>query len=193
MKETRIKLFTVIGLVTVVLLQASWLYNTYNLIKGNIEEKNSILILNATERELFSRFALIATYIPVGTLLSLNEIPMTGEYTAKAQYLRDIQEALLGYGSEISLTDLDSIYSGLLKEEGIKTRSVIRIVTGNDSVIESSKDLNLPWFGTIGTRKLPIRADYSQFKKQFSSIPTGSFSNKWAYCLSLPSLWRSLW
>ncbi|MDR0657869.1 MAG: HAMP domain-containing histidine kinase [Mediterranea sp.] len=163
MKETRIKLFTVIGLVTVVLLQASWLYNTYNLIKGNIEEKNSILILNATERELFSRFALIATYIPVGTLLSLNEIPMTGEYTAKAQYLRDIQEALLGYGSSISLTDLDSIYSGLLKEEGIKTRSVIRIVTGNDSVIESSKDLNLPWFGTIETRKLPIRADNSQF------------------------------
>jgi two-component system phosphate regulon sensor histidine kinase PhoR len=163
MKESRIKLFTVIGLVTVVLLQASWLYNTYNLIKGNIEEKNSTLLLNATERELFSRFALIAVSIPIGTELSLNEIPMTGEYTVKAQYLKDIQEGLLEYGSKISLTHLDSIYSGLLKEEGINAKSVIHIVTENDSIIERSKDLDLPWFGTIETIKLPIRADNSQF------------------------------
>lgn len=39
MKESRIKLFTVIGLITVVLLQASWLYNTYNLIKKTLKKK----------------------------------------------------------------------------------------------------------------------------------------------------------
>ncbi|MDR0746191.1 MAG: HAMP domain-containing histidine kinase [Mediterranea sp.] len=163
MKETRIKLFTVIGLVTVVLLQASWLYNTYNLIKENIEEKSNALLLDASERELFSRFMAIASSIPEGTLLAFNEINYTGESTSKIANLRNFQEALLEYSSKISLADLDSIYSELLKEEGINAESVIRIVTENDSIIESSKDLNLPWFGTIENRKLPIRADNTQF------------------------------
>ena len=163
MKESRIKLFTVIGLITVVLLQASWLYNTYNLIKTNIEEKSDALILEATERELFSRFALIGSTIPVGTQLSINEVPETGEYTAKAQYLRDIQEFILEYGSKLSLVDLDSIYSNLLREENIHSKSVIHIITENDSIIESSKNLKLPWFGTIETKKLPIRTNNSQF------------------------------
>jgi two-component system phosphate regulon sensor histidine kinase PhoR len=58
---------------------------------------------------------------------------------------------------------LDSIYSELLRDEGINAKSVIHIVTENDSIIERSKDLDLPWIGTIETIKLPIRADNSQF------------------------------
>jgi len=161
MKESRIKAFTIIGLITVVLLQASWLYNTYNLIRRNIEETSNSLILEATERELLSR--VMSIDIPDGTELSYNVVPETGEYTAKAQYLRNIQELTLEYGSKISLTDLDSIYSELLKEESIQVKSVIHIIAGNDSIIESSNNLKLPWFGTIETAKLPIRADNSQF------------------------------
>lgn len=162
MKEARIKVFTVIGLITVVLLQSLWLYNTYNLIKGNIEETGNGLILDATERELFSRFTAILDSIPIGTSLTENIIPETGEYIAKANYLRDIQEIFLGYGSHLCVTDLDSIFSLLLKEQNIIAKSVIHIVNENDSVLESSKDMNLPWLGTIETVKIPIRSDNSQ-------------------------------
>jgi len=79
MKEVRIKLFTVIGLLTVILLQTSWLYNTYSLIKRNIEEQSNVLILDATEREFLVRFNLIVDKIPEGTLLSSDEITETGE------------------------------------------------------------------------------------------------------------------
>lgn len=162
MKEARIKVFTVIGLVTVMLLQSLWLYNTYHLIKNSIEETANMMILDATERELLSRFNLLLDNIPNETLLAETEVPETGEYIAKANYLRDIQEIFLGYGSRLSITDLDSIYSLLLKKEKIIAKSVIHIINENDSILESSKDMKLPWLGTIETLKIPIRSDNSQ-------------------------------
>lgn len=163
MRETRIKLFTVIGLLTVVLLQASWLHHTYSLIKANVEEKNDALILDATERELYSRFVFIVDSIPEGTLLLSDEVDETGEAATRISRLRNFQEAFLEYNSRLSLTDIDSIYTGLLREEGIRAKSVIRIVTENDSIIESSNNRKLPWLGTISSKKLPIRADNSQY------------------------------
>ncbi|NDV82090.1 sensor histidine kinase KdpD [Bacteroides sp. 51] len=162
MKEVDIKLFTVVGLITVVLLQSSWLYSTYSLIKISIEEKSNSLILDATERELFSRLVLVADSMPDGTLFTVNEVPTTGEYASKAEYLRDFQEALLKYDSRLSLITFDSIYSSLLSEEGINVKCVINIVNSNDSILESSQDGSFPWFGTIESKKLPIRADDSQ-------------------------------
>lgn len=163
MKETHIKVFTVIGLITVVLLQSSWLYNTYNLIKKNIENQSNVLILDAAEQELMSRFSLVIDSMPTGTSLTDNEIDVTGEFASKAQYIRDIQEVLLEYGSKLSLTDLASIYSSMLSEEGINVNSIINVVNANDSIIESSQDGSLPWIGTIKSEKIPIRADESQF------------------------------
>lgn len=159
MKEVHIKLFTIVGLVTVVLLQTSWLYNTYTLIETSIKEKSNTLILEATDRELFSRFSALNKIMPSGTELSIHDISEDGEFLSKTHY---IQETFLKYGSELSLTDIDSIYSHLLETEDIYAKSVVNIVTENDSIIKSSKEWKTPFFGTITTKKIPIRINHSQ-------------------------------
>ena len=163
MKETHIKVFTVIGLITVVLLQSSWLYNTYNLIKKNIEEQSNVLILDAAEQELMFRFSLLISSIPAGTSLTINEVDGGGEFASKAQYIQDIHETLLEYGSSLSLSSLDTIYSSMLSKKGINVNSIVNIVNSNGTIIESSHNGSLPWFGTIESKKIPIRSDHSQF------------------------------
>lgn len=159
MKETRIKLFTTIGLITVILLQSLWLLNTYHLIKISIEGKCNTLLLKAVEREVYLRFNQIADIIPDGTELSISGVYETGDLESEKLQL---QEALLEYDSKLSLTDIDSIYSQLLKEENIYTKGVINIIDQNCAVIQSSKEDDLPMSGKIITQKVPIRIDESQ-------------------------------
>lgn len=159
MKETRIKFFTTIGLITVILLQSLWLFNTYHLIKFNIEEKCNTLLFKAVEREVYLRFNHIADIIPDGTELSISGVYETGDIESENL---QVQEALLEYNSYISLADIDSIYSQLLQDEHIYAKSVTNLVNRNCSVIQSSKKNGLPTSGKIITQKVPIRVDGSQ-------------------------------
>ena len=131
MKERRVKAITYIGIISIVLLQLIWLFNTYTLTRNEVIEKSNDLLSKAIDREAFLR--LNNVIIPAGGIVGGSPVDATMDLS-----LDKLQESLLQLGSEISLSDVDSIYMVLLDNANIKTKTILLAINEANKVIRTT-------------------------------------------------------
>lgn len=132
MKENRTKIVTCIGIASIVFLQLIWLFNTYTLTCNDVIEKSNDLLSKAIDREAFLRLNTIAIP-PEGGIIASSPIDATMDLS-----LDKLQESLLQVGSEMSLSDVDSIYTALLDKINIKTKTVLIVTNKDNKIIKST-------------------------------------------------------
>lgn len=151
MKTNRIKILTIIGLISTISLQMIWLYSTYSFFETDVNDKANRLLDTAMSKEVFSR----ADILPDGTAVEKVHVNENGSIAPDYVFF---QEKLLKYGSDISLIKLDSIYSLLLSDANINTSFTIdRIQSLNKSLLNGEI-----LAGAIKTKVKPLRLDYSE-------------------------------
>lgn len=148
-----IVLLTFLGLVAVLLLQVIWLFNTYSLVENRIRDDCSAIVERAVEGEM----AIRAENIPEGTQI------VGGEMYASINPLTCFSENLTNMGHEISVANIDSIASVLLKGHNIKSDIVIYIINPKKgNILQKSKLGVLPRLGSIKSNPFPIKIDSSE-------------------------------
>lgn len=148
-----IVLLTFLGLVAVLLLQVIWLFNTYSLVENRIRDDCSAIVERAVEGEM----AIRAENLPEGTQI------VGGEMYASINPLTCFSENLTNMGHEISVANIDSIASVLLKEHNIKSDIVIYIINPKKgNILQKSKLGVLPHLGSIKSNPFPIKTDSSE-------------------------------
>ena len=161
-----ISLLTFIGLVGAVLLQAIWLYNTYQLVRDNIQKEGYDTIEKALDIESNMRF--ITT--PKGTRIKSGPTkdsipPMTYFY-----------ERLSDMGYPMSLHNLDSITSKLLFENGLGNKYYIYIINSHTGeILDGIGTQKTPSFLSIKPKFFPIRSDYTQVVQLIITNPREIF------------------
>ena len=146
----------ILGLITILALQYLWLHNTYILIKKDIEVKGYSLIKEAIDIEVINRINNFNKPIE----------PITDTITSSQKLSSQsilLQESLSRAGSDISLTNLDSIYNDLLKDAQISSNIIInKVDLKENKIIRSISKKTKPHWGTITIQTIPIRLDGSQ-------------------------------
>ena len=146
----------ILGLITILALQYLWLHNTYILIKKDIEVKGYSLIKEAIDIEVINRINNFNKPIE----------PITDTITSSQKLSSQsilLQESLSRAGSDISLSNLDSIYNDLLKDAQISSNIIInKVDLKENKIIRSISKKTKPHWGTITIQTIPIRLDSSQ-------------------------------
>ena len=158
--------FTFLGLIAVFALQSIWLYNTYILIRNNIQKECYAIMEKSLEEEGNMRICLA----PKGTEI------YSGPTNDTIPAMTYFYEGLSNLGYHLSLHNLDSITSELLLKNGIEDKHSIYIRnlrTGEtlDSIGYHSKD---SWL-TIKPKYFPIRKDYTQVVQIVIANPSQTF------------------
>ncbi len=151
-----IKLVTILGLISIILIQSIWLTNTYKILKDKTITESSKLLREAINIEAFTRLDTMDVS-PEGIVVSSDKNNNT-KVEVQIEY---IQEAALKLGSDISLFQLHNIYSSLLKKNNLPDAIRInKIDTNENSIISYEGEQNYS-FWSIHTQLVPIRIDKS--------------------------------
>lgn len=152
-KYKYIRLFTFLGLIAVLSLQTVWIYNTYMLIRYNIQKDCCEVLEEAIENEMKIRMACT----PEGTQV------IGGEVNGTINPLTYFCENLSNMGYKMSLLKVDSIASALLKEYSIESNFVVCTMNPqNDSILQVSKKEKLPLWGIIKSAPFAIKSDSTE-------------------------------
>lgn len=149
-----IRIFTVLGLVAILTLQAIWLFNTYVLVKNNILKDS----FDTLEESLNEEVELRIDRTPKGTQIA------GGSSNDTIPPLTYFSENISKLGFEISLADIDSIASSiLLRKYDIESAFMICIVNMDTrEILQKSKSLDFSYQNVIRSAPFPIRTDLSQ-------------------------------
>lgn len=149
-----IRIFTVLGLVAILTLQAIWLFNTYVLVRNNILKES----FDALEESLNKEVELRIDRTPKGTQIIGSS---SGDSIPPLTYF---SENLSKLGFEISLLDIDSIASSiLLRKYDIESMYMICMINMNTrEILQKSKSLDLSSLNVVKSTPFPIRTDLSQ-------------------------------
>lgn len=162
-----IKVFTILGLISILIIQFTWLYSSFQAIKQNIARESNMLLKEAIDREVFIR---IDSLNPTEDIVVSQESTLEGEVKVQTEFL---QEAALKYGSDVSLYRLQTIFNNLLLENEMP--EIIRIdkIIDNDSILEFIGTTKSSW-GDIKTKRIPIRLDRSVVLQAVLANPIAS-------------------
>jgi len=157
MKDKRIKIFTIIGLIAIITLQSIWLCSAYIQFSKSIYKDSNEILRKSLNRESSIRFE----KTPKGTEVVGAPIKESNEIRPEIVY---INEALQKLGFELSLTDVDSIASNFLQATDVESTIVICLMNPKTEEIlnKSKNDLDIHSLGIIKTDIIPIRTDLSQ-------------------------------
>lgn len=168
-------ILSVVGLVGAMALQMIWIYNSYELIKNDINNEGYATIEKALEEEGNMRFG----QTPKGTRIKsapTNDTipPMTYFY-----------EQLSDMGYPMSLHNLDSITAELLTQNRLGNQYYIDIInlrTGEKiNGIGTQKE---PSFMAIKPKYFPIRSDYTQVVQLIITNPNKTFLERMGLMLA---------
>ena len=162
-----IKVFTILGLMSILIIQFTWLYSSFQAIKQNIARESNMLLKEAIDREVFIR---IDSLNPTEDIVVSQESTLEGEVKVQTEFL---QEAALKYGSDVSLYRLQTIFNNLLLKNEMP--EIIRIdkIIDNDSILEFIGTTKSSW-GDIKTKRIPIRLDRSVVLQAVLANPVAS-------------------
>lgn len=138
---------TSISIVVMLLLQITWLYNTYILIQTGIREKISEIIESSLKKEV----NVIALNLPEGVEIIGGP---EGEAISQCTYLYD---GLLKLGIEFSSDRIDSIASLLLREENLNCEFTIRYLDTKRDNVNNEDDIFV-----IKSDIIPLKLDLSK-------------------------------
>lgn len=162
-----IKVFTILGLMSILIIQFTWLYSSFQAIKQNIARESNMLLKEAIDKEVFIR---IDSLNPTEDIVVSQESTLEGEVKVQTEFL---QEAALKYGSDVSLYRLQTIFNNLLLENEMP--EIIRIdkIIDNDSILEFIGTTKSSW-GDIKTKRISIRLDRSVVLQAVLANPVAS-------------------
>ncbi len=157
MKDKRIKILTVAGLIAMIALQSIWLYNAYMQFSKSIYKDSNEILRKSLNVETAIRFE----KTPKGTTVMSGPIKETAEIIPEAAYMN---EALQKIGLGFSLADVDSLATNFLKKNDINSKIVICLVNPKtEEILEKSRnDWDIHSLGIIKTKVIPITTDLSQ-------------------------------
>lgn len=156
MKVARIKIIAIIGLIAVLLLQMVWLDNTYSIIKKNIVDDGNRLF----EIAIADAASLNFSKLPKGVKVFGAPRNSENKHLSESTYL---VESFLEYNLETSISHIDSIFRMLLNQKNIDVELYVnRILTKNNSIIETTRSSPISILGVIKTHMIPFRLDESQ-------------------------------
>lgn len=166
---TFIIVLTLIGLIGAFLLQSIWLYNTFILIKNNIQKESSDIVVKTLAKEGNIRFA----KAPKGTKIISG--PVNDSIPAETYFY----EGLTDLGYPISLNNIDSIASIFLKNLKVKSNFTICIINPkNNKILQSSKIIRDNKWLTIKSDPFPIRSNYEQAIQLVITNPFHAFMER---------------
>lgn len=161
-----IRLFSLVGILTLLILQYTWFKNSYTLMEHEYLEKAKKSLATSIESELnlrmdglFSKAVFIQGDETVeGDIISESKLKETNDFN------QFIQETLITYGRPFSKKVLDSIYTAQLEETiGFAPSHSLTIVS--DSVKEQGKTSKFTFYGKITNK---------QYAKVILKNPLGS-------------------
>lgn len=156
MKVARIKIIAIVGLIAVLLLQMVWLDNTYSIIKKNIVDDGNRLF----EIAIADAASLNFSKLPKGVKVFGAPRNSENKHLPESTYL---VESFLEYNLETSISHIDSIFRMLLNQKNIDVELYInRILTKNNSIIETTRSSPISILGVVKTHMIPFRLDESQ-------------------------------
>lgn len=157
MIQLHLKFMTGLGLVTILVLQSVWLYNTYTLLQADVREKSNVALQKAIDLEVIYRLRQMPNK---PTSITGGILEANGKIVNQNLYL---QEALIELKQPISLIKLDSIYSNLLNSININTDiALYKVLIDRDSILSSTQKTRLPLWGQVKTEVESIRLDNSE-------------------------------
>lgn len=157
--KKQIKYISFIGVVAILVLQCMWFYNTYVLIKTDLQEKVNICFNNASEKELFQRLAQVKP--PEGTRIDAGEISQDGNFESDNL---NLQEAMVKFKAPVSTNVLSKLFSKEIEKHQIRTKFVVNKINPKTGKIIESSDLHLndELSGAMCSQIIPIRKDHSE-------------------------------
>jgi two-component system phosphate regulon sensor histidine kinase PhoR len=152
MKTYYIRLITILGLSTILLVQFVWLANSYNFVKDELKIKSTNMLEQAIMEETFSRLQ----NLPVGTKVQSRTEKDKNRNVPEFVYM---QESLEQLKSPIILDSINHIYKQLLLKNNYPSECMISI-SKNDTIIQHIGNKPSSLF-SLQTDKVPLRKDYS--------------------------------
>ena len=156
MKVVHIKIVTVVGLIAILLLQLVWLNNTYSILKKNIVDEGNRLF----EEAVYNAASLNLGNLPKGTKVFGAPVNNDSRSLPECTYMI---ESFLEYNLETKISQIDSIFKVLLNQKNIDANLYInRILTKDNSIVETTRTSSTTVLGVIKTQTIPFRLDESQ-------------------------------
>lgn len=154
MKHRNFSILTFGGLLFILVLQFLWLWSVYTSLQRNVYKECNSILLKSIRRELSIRFQ----RAPKGTEIVSVSIPSNSEQNDLAPEIIPLNEGLLKLGFDVSVYDIDSISSSLLKEVDIVSSiSINRIDIRNKKILSASNSqVNVISWGLIKSKIIPI-------------------------------------
>lgn len=152
MKTYYIRLITILGLSTILLVQFVWLANSYNFVKDELKIKSTNMLEQSIMEETFSRLQ----NLPVGTKVQSRTEKDKNRNVPEFVYM---QESLEQLKSPIILDSINHIYKQLLLKNNYPSECMISI-SKNDTIIQHIGNKPSSLF-SLQTDKVPLRKDYS--------------------------------
>lgn len=157
MKHRNFSTLTFGGLLFILVLQILWLCSVYTSLQRNVYKECNSILLKSIRRELSIRFQ----RAPKGTEIVSISIPSNSEQNDLASEIIPLNEGLLKLGFDVSVYDIDSISSSLLKEVDIVSSiSINRIDIRNKKILSASNSqVNVSSWGLIKSKIIPITSN----------------------------------
>ena len=156
MKVVHIKIVTVVGIIAILLLQLVWLNNTYSILKKNIVDEGNRLF----EEAVYNAASLNFGNLPKGTKVFGAPVNNDSRSLPECTYMI---ESFLEYNLETKISQIDSIFKVLLNQKNIDANLYInRILTKDNSIVETTRTSSTTVLGVIKTQTIPFRLDESQ-------------------------------
>lgn len=156
MKVSHVKIIAIAGLISVLLLQMAWLNNTYSIIKKNVVDEGNRLF----EKAVADAASLNFNKLPKGTQVFGAPRNSKNKHLPESTYLIG---SFLEYNLETKISQIDSIFKVLLNQKNIDANLYInRILTKDNSIVETTRTSSTTVLGVIKTQTIPFRLDESQ-------------------------------
>lgn len=157
MKHRNFSTLTFGGLFFILVLQVLWLCSVYTSLQRNVYKECNSILLKSIRRELSIRFQ----RAPKGTEIVSVSIPSNSEQNDLAPEIIPLNEGLLKLGFDVSVYDIDSISSSLLKEiDVVSPISINRIDIRNKKILSASNSqVDVNSWGLIKSKIIPITSN----------------------------------
>ena len=185
-KIKHIRWIAVIGLLAIIELQYVWLTNTYKLTEESLLMKSDALFKDAALQEVFCRMEkykkMMSSKDTTFTMsVHLEEDPDTlsadmmennaSQWLMSSLHIAFQKTVLKELKMEVSLTDLDSIYTHILDSIDIHAKVFSCVIDSSGNVIRSSGKTDINAHGTLKTTPVPINFEKSRFLQGIITNP----------------------
>lgn len=164
MKGNLLRIITLLGVLTIVLVQSVWLLNTYSLMKNEFSITATNVLEKAIEKEAF----VMLNELPRGAMVDGKPVEEKNNIPEHIYLL----ESLAKSGIYISMEEVHKTYGGLLENTSQNNKfKLYKIKKDNDSIFDVAGEIASSSY-TVKTAPIPIRSDSSLFIQ-------AEFSNPW--------------